>query len=219
MDDNFPPPPSVESSTVSRGYFVGGQTPLVSARDGPVTLVCLFTKHKTQKRKVYKDGFLKVNVRQNSISLHEKLNKAAVETLESLSRDELCAIASVKETDVEFENYLVTVESLYVPETVEDMKRKQDEIASRLSTSTKLLPRKRPIGAIGSASSQGIQGNTKLFSRKKFNVPSAIKPKPLSERLAESRKTNRLANRNRPLQPGELDNFYYANQQQQVAEH
>lgn len=69
------------------------------------TLIAVYTKHKTQKRKVYRDGFLKVNTSSGLVTLHETLAKAPIDS-KDLSREELKALLSLEGEEVELDKHL-----------------------------------------------------------------------------------------------------------------
>ena len=69
------------------------------------TLMAVYTKHKTQKRKVYNDGFLKVNTASGLVTLHAGLAKAPIDSKE-MGREELKELLSLEGEEVEFDTHL-----------------------------------------------------------------------------------------------------------------
>eukprot|EP00980_Cylindrotheca_fusiformis_P019068 scaffold6433_cov125-Cylindrotheca_fusiformis.AAC.10 len=144
---------------------------------------CLYTKHKTQKRKVWNDGRL---VLRCGIAALYDANPALGSSNPSLDQCELSnahreALLQGKETRLEFENFLIEVDGIWrnPPET---------------SLSHTPVP-------LVSSSMQ------KLFGRK-FQKPQSYIPPPPTLHKANNLRAI-LGKRKRPLQPGELIRLHH----------
>lgn len=149
---------------------------------------CLYTKHKTQKRKIWNDGRLVVSSSNGfaSARLHDAHPPAG-------SGDPLldkCQLTPSQGKNLQqgvlldMEKFLVTVEGRW------------DGTSSESLT-----------GIRASATSAPSAGMQKLLS-KKFQKPSRVRPPPPTLSAA-AKLPPHVAKRRRPLQPGELQRQYY----------
>lgn len=143
---------------------------------------CLYTKQKTQKRKIWHDG--RVLIKGSRAVLHNAVvlvgsDDPSIDECE-MSRVGVSALLSGKATDLEMANHLVTIEGPWVPE---NGSHKEAENASNVM----------------SASMQ------KVLTRK-FQKPATRIPPPPSSSSGSAGFPKR---RRIPLQPGELQRRYY----------
>ena len=163
------------------------------------TFVCLYTKHKTQKRKIWNDGKLVVNTRTCCVRLEEitsscenmpikiiPLSSVLDET--ELSKQQIAQLMQPENQEhypmIEFEKYLVS------------SVQREDTTLPSTATSTKSVS--------AGSSTTGMQ---KLLTRK-FQpplVPSSKYRPPQELAATHFQKRQRAA----PLQPGELEQRYY----------
>ena len=161
-----------------------------TTRSSSLQFACLYTKHKTQKRKVWQDGRLVLCAGQRAV-LHDA-NPPAGSSDPSLDQCELTLpqvqalqqqqLVSLQGMQLEMEKHLVTIEGPWM-------------MGATAAVSVVHL---RPTLA---APSQGMQ---KVLT-KKFQVPAKKPPNPPAAMMTASF----LARRKRPLQPGELQRQYY----------
>lgn len=160
----------------------------------PATILhytCLYTTQKTQKRKRWCDGKLSLNLDSKMARLYSiNANSSAIDTLE-LMPSQVRDIRSKAVEELEFEKHLVQVEDVWTEK----------------GNSNSFLPQQQQ--ARMRTSSLGMQ---KLL-KKKFIRPAAYIPsKPNIQDGMSSMPAlhkNRLKNRKRPLQPGELVRMHY----------
>lgn len=147
---------------------------------GAQQLSCLYTKQKTQKRKIWRDGRLVLNSTQASLydahpppgSGDPKLDECEV------TRSQRDALLRQIENQIETEKFLI-------------------EVNGPWTTSTTAMAMAKPNPLV----SQGMQ---KVMTRK-FRKPEAFIPRnPMQEWQNPT-----LSKRQRPLQPGELQQRYY----------
>ena len=158
---------------------------------------CLFTKHKTQKRKTWHDG--KLTVQTSGRVTLEKISSQIVNSdvngslLDAIDI-QLSAVGAIKNgnlSELEFEMHLVTIEGPYHPPT----ETPSHPIASKVGREGPNILQSR----------QNPSNGMKKLMSKKFQVPSKIIPSHPSQK-----ENNRnIASRKRPLQPGELVRKHY----------
>ncbi|GKY93765.1 hypothetical protein MPSEU_000343700 [Mayamaea pseudoterrestris] len=148
-----------------------------------VQLSCLYTKHKTQKRKVWQDGRLVLHGQLRAV-LHNA-NPAVGSSDPVIDQCELASpqMQSLQHCGVqlEMEKHLVTVEGPWNGSQ-----------------------QHRIIGAPVAAAPLPSSGMLKVLT-KKYQAPAKKAPNPPNMQAAASV----LARRKRPLQPGELQRQYY----------
>ena len=167
-------------------------------------LACLYTKHKTQKRKIWKDGRLVLNANSSRAILHDA-NPPQGSGDPSLGECEItpCQLQAIlrqyhdqnSDTNVgasttgllETERYLVEIEGPWT-------NNPSVSVASALH-----VPKRLPNGKKSSTMKKVL---TSKFQKPKSYVP----PPPGTQR---SRMEEVLAKRRRPLQPGELVARHY----------
>ena len=159
-----------------------------------VQLCCLYTKHKTQKRKVWKDGKLVLRKASNQVMLYDAnpalgSGGSMLDQVE-LTKTQMTDIAQMNETDVETEQFLITVEGPWV-----------DAVQAKQPSS------KPKLNGNALARSKVFTGIQKVLSSK-FRKPSAYIPPPPGQ------KKRKLLQRPPPLQPGELEKRHYGNYSQ-----
>mmetsp|Transcript_2018 Transcript_2018/g.2876 ORF Transcript_2018/g.2876 Transcript_2018/m.2876 type:complete len:773 (+) Transcript_2018:155-2473(+) len=155
-------------------------------------MACLYTKHKTQKRKVWNDG--RLVLRGCRACIHDA-NPPAGSTDVTLDETELTmaqihAIRKLEMTNMETEKFLVTVEGPWVA-----VKNKVNTLPSSLG--------KRAV-------SSGMQ---KLL-KSKFRKPGTgyVPPHPMEKKrriIGQPMGKGGMKMRRAPLQPGELEKRYY----------
>lgn len=162
---------------------------------------CLFTKHKTQKRKTWHDG--KLTVQPSGRVTLEKISFQIVNSDVNCSLDaidiHLSGIAAIKNgnlSELEFEKHLVTIEGPYHAPA----ENPTHSITPRVGRVCPNDARKDTFQTRQNASN----GMKKLMS-KKFQVPSKFIPSHPSQK--ENIRT--IVSRKRPLQPGELVRKHY----------
>ena len=156
-----------------------------------VQFCCLYTKHKTQKRKTWIDGRLEVDKKTNQVYLHDANpppgSLDAPLDQSELSKTETINIIERNENVLESEKYLVTIEGPWINH--ERNKSRTVDSKTNFSNATPKI-------------SAGMQ---KLMTRK-FRKPSAYIPPP------NDQKKRKVINRKPPLQPGDIDKLYYRKQ-------
>ncbi|GMH71938.1 hypothetical protein TrLO_g6930 [Triparma laevis f. longispina] len=78
------------------------------------TLIALFTHQKNRKKKVFDDGFVKVNTLTGVATLHKDLLKQPIDTAD-LSKGELAELLSLSGDSIEFPKHLVECDTEYWP--------------------------------------------------------------------------------------------------------
>jgi hypothetical protein len=173
-----------------------------SANANASQFCCLYTKHKTRKKKIWQDGRL---VLQSFKGVLHDANPAPGSGDPALDECELTAtqrgaLMRTSETRLETGHFLIQVEGPWV---------------TPLQTSSSNLPARNKNKAQSKSTSTSTSISTsmqKLLSRK-FQKPTAYVPPPPNAR--PSRLQMALGKRRRPLQPGELERQHYGSQQQQ----
>lgn len=170
--------------------------------NGVVILSCLYTKQKSQKRKVWHDGQIVVNHRTCCIRLEDATTESSTRSTIPLTSvmdqielskqqiEQILSPTSHQQPTIEFENYLV---SSWEPRSTTSAVSYNR--SSTISSSTS-------ISSSSSSRATTTSGMQKLLSTK-FRPPTCSNYKPPS-------KENTLP-RKRPLQPGELEQRYYNN--------
>lgn len=157
------------------------QTQSQSCRDAVVTLTCLYTKQKVQKRKIWHDGKLVVNLRTCCVRLEDATAEASTPTIPlssvldqiELSKQQIEQILSkTSQPIIEFENYLVS-----------SWENSTSDALTQNNSATTCMQ--------------------KLLS-KKFRPPTCSSYKP-PQKESQFPLKRKIA----PLQPGELEQRYY----------
>lgn len=154
------------------------------------TFHALYTKHKTQKRKIWQDGRLVIRSHA-AVTLHSAnpppgSGDPVVDTC-SLNPVEIQAVCQGKLTNLETEKFLVQVEGPW-----------RGPSGGSLTSSS---------GDTGGVKAEPSVPMKKLMQRK-FRKPTAKRPPPS---LQQQQQLAFLHQRKRPLQPGELVQQYYGN--------
>lgn len=169
--------------------------------NGVVTLSCLYTKQKSQKRKVWHDGQIVVNHRTCCIRLVDATTESSTRLTIPLTSvldqielskqqiEQILSPTSHHQPTMEFENYLVSSWEPNSTASAVSYKR-----SSTISSSTSI--------SSSSSKTTTTSGMKKLLSTK-FRPPTCSNYKPPSRENALPRK--------RPLQPGELEQRYCSN--------
>ena len=159
---------------------------------------CLYTKHKTQKRKIWKDGRLVISGCMAALHDAHPVPGSGDPILDQceIARAQMSAILAAHVKDLETEKYLVTIEGPWTTP--------------------------RPLSSVNTANNSTVvsQQMTKVISRKFRKPTNRIPPPPAANQMSASV----LGKRRRPLQPGELQRRYHGNalataDQQQVPYH
>jgi hypothetical protein len=150
-------------------------------------LACLYTKHKTQKRKIWQDGRMKLC---GFRAILYDANPAAGSNDPALDQCEVThtqkqALVQQRETRLETERYLIEVEGKWQKPTS--------------GNSNKITPK--------------VSSSMKKLLNRKFQKPQAyIPPNPTNQQ--QNRLLAILGKRKRPLQPGELACMHHGGAQQ-----
>lgn len=192
-----------------------------SSSNDTVQLSCLYTKHKTQKRKVWHDGRLVCVKSRGLVSLKRVVDDNVItsssSTLldDSLDQMELIprqvqAIIDLQQDSLETEKYLITVEGPY--HVAPPNNKSTTTRPSSSGTSTKGLLGNGIIRSRKRLQKHNKNGLQKLMS-KKFKKPAVyVPPNPNDPRTRNNDpKKNWMQKRNAPLQPGDLERRYYGN--------
>ena len=159
---------------------------------------CLFTKHKTQKRKVWNDGRL-VLISSKAILYDADPPPGSNDPILGeceISNIQMQNILAAATTTLEMERYLVEVEGPW----------------SSSSSSSSLLSQNAPPVVVASASASArnrrrpkavSSSMNKLMTSSKFKTPKPYIP-PRSSVRPDNKIIQILGKRQRPLQPGEL---------------
>ncbi len=154
-----------------------------------IAFACLYTKHKTQKRKIWHDGRLLLQSCQAVLYDANPAPGAEASPLGEceLSASQRNAILQKHETRLEFELFLVEIQGLWNTES------------NKSPISSSLAP----------ARSKGME---KVLT-KRFQKPGAFVPPDPSHQPHHPQhvQNSSLGKRRRPLQPGELQQRYYGN--------
>lgn len=173
--------------------------PLQQDTNGVVTLSCLYTKQKSQKRKIWHDGQIVVNRSTCWIRLEDASTEASTRLtiplnsvldqieLSKHQMEQILSHSSHQQPTIEFENYLV---SSWEP-----------------STTTSAVTYNRG-STISSSSSSGTSRKTTTSGMQKL-LATKFRPPTCSNYKPPSRE-NTLLPLKRPLQPGELEQRYYS---------
>ena len=167
---------------------------------------CLYTKHKTQKRKKWNDGKLIVNpsglihlfpCAHDNTSIIQSSANATLDTL-VVSLDQVNQLASGVVTDLEMDKFLIEIESEWKPQPImTNSTNSRSSNAKTTGSNTNTL--------IGKKRSNGMQ---KLLINK-FRKPAKYIPKPNQQQHHPGSTTT---TRKRPLQPGQyLRQFHGTN--------
>ena len=175
-------PQQQQQQQQQRSYNLSTTYANQNSRSAQTVFSCLYTHQKTQKKKRWKDGRL-VLLKTGRAKLHDA-SPAAGSGDPPMDECEITpaqqrAILSSQETRLETERYLITAEGPWT--------------GAPVMPSTSILQNK-------TASSMN-----KILT-KKFQKPSRYVPAQASQRPAWQ---ERLAKRQRPLQPGELRRLHY----------
>jgi hypothetical protein len=167
--------------------------------NGVVTLSCLYTKQKAQKRKIWHDGQMVVNRRTCCIRLEDAPTESSTRLTIPLNSvldqiemskqqmEQILSHTNHQQPTIEFENYLV---SSWEP-----------------STTTSAVTYNRS-STISNSSSSGT-GRTTTTSGMQKLLATKFRPPTCSNYKPPSRE-NTLLPLKRPLQPGELEQRYYS---------
>jgi hypothetical protein len=156
---------------------------------------CLYTKHKTQKRKIWQDGRL---ILKGCLAVLHDANPPAGSGDPALCQCELTRPqinhirSNLHEGNLETEKFLIDVEGAW----------------TRVSSGANLQPTARPpVGAVSTS--------MKKVLTKKYRKPGAyVPPHPMQRAQQEQQQhqqSSLLGKRRQPLQPGELQRRHYGN--------
>jgi hypothetical protein len=153
---------------------------------------CLYTRHKTQKHKTWRDGRLIVN--QSCCRLYDAdpapgSGDPMIDTCALESSEVARAVLAGQRTDLETEKFLITIDGPWQPKI-------------RCCSSSSLTTIHNKTTSTTTTTSKGM---AKLLQTK-FREPKRVGPPPPPP---SSFHPDRQAKRPRPLQPGELQNRYY----------
>ena len=161
-----------------------------------VQLECLYTKHKTQKRKKWNDGKAVIDKRSGRLRLYNAVSipgasNAIIDELE-LERNEIEAIIKLLSTDLETENFLVTIEGPWTG---------GGDGEGEIITTTTQKQQNLPQTKVRNRSIRSGGGMQKLLS-KKFRLPPTRIPPPPEEKMKQmlEDEQSRTNQRKRPLQ-------------------
>jgi Protein of unknown function (DUF2439) len=184
-------------STNNNQHAVAGLATTTATAHHP-QFACLYTKHKTQKHKIWRDGRLLVN--NYSCRLHDADPQpgSGDPMLDSCPLDgrEAQAILSGQRTDMETEKFLISIDGPW-------------KSNNSLTISNHVqLPLMTTANNTTAATSKGMAKllQTKFREPKRAGPP----PPPIHHSIISHAF---LAKRQRPLQPGELQNRYYGSSQ------
>ncbi len=150
-------------------------------------LACLYTKHKTQKRKVWQDGRLVLNASKAILHDADPPPGSGDPSLGEceINAGQLQTIVQQFSGRLETERYLIEIEGPWT-------NTNNPSAASQMS---------KPIGK------KGVSSSMQKLLKSKFQRPkSYVPPPPGAQR---SRTEQLLGKRRRPLQPGELVSKHY----------
>ena len=150
----------------------------------PVQFACLYTKHKTQKRKVWQDGRLVLQSSRARLFSATPVAGSADPMLDEceISGTQRQNLAQSHETQIETERFFIQIEGPWVEPTTRG-----------------LHPR--------NVNSNAVSSSMQKLMQRKFQRPSAYVPPPPAAR--PNRLQPVLGKRRRPLQPGELERIHY----------
>jgi len=167
-------------------------------------LACLYTKHKTQKRKIWQDGRLVLSTKSCKAILHDanpplgsgdpSLGECEIATsqLQAILREYYNkndgSDGGVISTTIETEKYLIEIEGPWT---------------NGSSSASPVLPSQRRLPSRKKTVSSSMK---KLFASK-FQKPKAYIPPPPANQTSRAQQI--LGKRRRPLQPGELVSRHY----------
>jgi Protein of unknown function (DUF2439) len=151
---------------------------------------CLFTKMKTQKRKIWQDGRLVIT--GTSVCLYDAhpspgTGDAQFDQTE-LSGPQLQSLLQRLETRIETDKFLIQIEGPW-------------QVASRTSS--------LPMSAVPLVS----KGMHKVMARKFQKPGSFVPPNPMEQQQQQQQQQNLGKRLRAPLQPGDLTKRYYGTQQ------
>jgi hypothetical protein len=183
------------------------------------TYTCLYTKHKTQKRKVFNDGFLKLNTQTGHVSLHSALHKSSIDEVD-LDRTDVIDLLRGVYNQIELPGFLVDPEgscagdsaSRNVGESSACAFDPEEAFGSRADTAGTQASTRVDTNVDTNAITRELlkrKASTNPLLNRKFQKPKTYVPKPRELQRIEQSQTNPLANRRAPLQPGQLQERFY----------
>ncbi|GMH90544.1 hypothetical protein TrVE_jg11298 [Triparma verrucosa] len=167
------------------------------------TLIALFTHQKNRKKKVFDDGFVKVNTVSGEATLHKDLYKQPIDTAD-LSKGELAELLSLSGDSIEFPKHLVECDTEYWPAGRQAPQGAAVGVPQKIDTA----PAKQKI-------TQRKISVVKKLTSKKFVRPTKFIPKSNAVHGAKqevnqsSSSAGGIVGRRAPLQPGELRRQIY----------
>jgi len=118
-----------------------------------------------------------------------------------ITKSQTTGIVELNETEVETEQFLITVEGPWVGAQNTNVQKTSNYKV--INSKTIFKPRNRLIGSVKVNGLQGLSAGMQNVLNRKFRKPSAYKPPPAHE------KKRKTLDRPPPLQPGELEKRYY----------